>query len=84
MQTQMLIGGRWRPGADAERIEVLDPATGDGIAEVAAGGPAEAVAACDAAAPPSPAGPRPLPEFVRRSCGTATASSSSTPTSWPT
>ena len=48
MQTQMLIGGTWQDGA-AERIEVLDPATGDGIAEVAAGGPAEAVAACDAA-----------------------------------
>ena len=54
MQTQMLIDGRWRDGADAERIEVLDPATGAGIAEVAAGGPADAVAACDAAAAAQP------------------------------
>ena len=54
MQTQMLIDGRWRDGAYAERIEVLDPATGDGIAEVSAGGPAEAVAACDAAAAAQP------------------------------
>ena len=54
MQTQMLIDGRWTDGAHPERIEVLDPATGDGIAEVAAGGPAEAVAACDAAAAAQP------------------------------
>jgi len=46
MQTQMLIGGTWQESAN-EPIEVLDPATGDGIAEVAAGGPAEAVAAVD-------------------------------------
>ena len=48
MQTQMLIDGTWRDG-DAGRIEVLDPATGDGIAEVAAGTAADALAACDAA-----------------------------------
>ena len=48
MQTQMLIGGRWQ-GSAAGRIEVLDPATGDGIAEVAAGTAADALAACDAA-----------------------------------
>ena len=54
MQTQMLIGGTWQDGAEAARIEVLDPATGDGVAEVAAGGPAEAVAACDAAAAAQP------------------------------
>ena len=48
MQTQMLIDGAWRDG-DAGRIEVLDPATGDGIADVAAGTAADALAACDAA-----------------------------------
>ncbi len=48
MQTQMLIDGSWRDGT-AERIEVLDPATGEAIADVAAGTPADAVAACDAA-----------------------------------
>ncbi len=49
MRTQMLIGDRWLDG-DGERISVLDPATGDEVASVAAGGPAEALAACDAAA----------------------------------
>ena len=48
MQTQMLIDGTWRDG-DAGRIEVLDPSTGDGIAEVAAGTASDALAACDAA-----------------------------------
>ena len=48
MQTQMLIDGIWRDG-DAGRIEVLDPSTGDGIAEVAAGTANDALAACDAA-----------------------------------
>ncbi|MYE57113.1 MAG: aldehyde dehydrogenase family protein, partial [Acidimicrobiaceae bacterium] len=68
MQTQMLIGGSWQDGR-AERIEVLDPATGDGIAEVAAGGPAEAVAACDAAAAAQPGwaatAPRARSEILR-------------------
>ena len=54
MQTQMLIDGRWRDGVDSERINVLDPATEDLIAEVAAGTPADAVAACDAAAAAQP------------------------------
>ncbi len=50
MQTQMLIGGRWQSGADQKRIGVLDPSNGDRVAEVAAGTPADALAACDAAA----------------------------------
>ncbi len=49
MQTQMLIGGEWREGSDAERIPVLNPATGEVFAEVAAGTPADAVAAVEAA-----------------------------------
>jgi len=53
-QTQMLIGGRWRGGPGGERITVVNPATAEPIAEVAAGGPAEAVAACDAAAAAQP------------------------------
>ena len=47
MQTQMLIDGRWSDGPD--RITVSNPATGEAIATVAAGGPAEATAAVDAA-----------------------------------
>lgn len=50
MQTQLLIGGTWRDGSDGERISVRNPATGDEIASVAAGSPADASAACDAAA----------------------------------
>ena len=47
MQTQMLIGGVWSDGTD--RIPVYNPATGEEIATVAGGGPAEATAAVDAA-----------------------------------
>lgn len=47
MQTQMLIGGTWSDGPD--RVSVTNPATGEELAEVAAGGPAEATAAVDAA-----------------------------------
>ncbi|MEM9203848.1 MAG: NAD-dependent succinate-semialdehyde dehydrogenase [Actinomycetota bacterium] len=47
MQTQMLIGGHWSNGPD--RITVDNPATGEEIAVVAGGGPAEATAAVDAA-----------------------------------
>ncbi|MCY4068821.1 MAG: NAD-dependent succinate-semialdehyde dehydrogenase [Acidimicrobiaceae bacterium] len=49
MQTRMLIDGDWTEGAASERFEVVDPATGEGIAEVAAGTAADALAACDAA-----------------------------------
>jgi len=48
MQTQLFIGGEWRDGADGARIEVTDPASGDVIAEVAAGTPADATEACEA------------------------------------
>ena len=69
MQTQMLIDGRWRDGVDSERIDVLDPATEDLIAEVAAGTPVDAVAACDAAAAAQPgwaaAPPRARAETLR-------------------
>jgi len=49
MQTQMLIGGEWRDGSDGDRVPVLNPATGEVIAEVSAGTPADAVAAVEAA-----------------------------------
>ena len=69
MQTQMLIGGDWRSGADRERIAVLDPANGDAIAAVVSGTPADAVAACDAAADAQPgwaaAAPRVRSEILR-------------------
>ena len=50
MRTELLIGGQWRDGSDGERLVVDDPATGDAITTVAAGTPADAHAAVDAAA----------------------------------
>ena len=50
MQTQLLIGGEWREGSDGESITVLDPATGESIADVAAGSSVDATAAVEAAA----------------------------------
>jgi succinate-semialdehyde dehydrogenase/glutarate-semialdehyde dehydrogenase len=49
MYRQLFIDGDWRDGSEGARIEVDDPATGDVIAEVAGGTPADAIAACDAA-----------------------------------
>jgi succinate-semialdehyde dehydrogenase/glutarate-semialdehyde dehydrogenase len=49
MKTELLIGGEWRDGADGERITVLDPATGTELTTVAAGTPADATAAVEAA-----------------------------------
>ncbi len=50
MAEQLLIGGTWRDGAEGNRIDVFDPATDELITSVAAGTPADAVAAVDAAA----------------------------------
>ena len=54
IQTQLLIGGRWLTGSGGEPIVVVDPATAEPIEEVAAGTPADAAAACDAAAEAAP------------------------------
>ncbi len=50
MREQLLIGGEWRDGAEGNRISVLNPATGEEISSVAAGTPADAHTAVDAAA----------------------------------
>ncbi len=50
MQTQLLIDGQWRDGSDGARFDVENPADEEVIASVAAGSPADATAACDAAA----------------------------------
>jgi succinate-semialdehyde dehydrogenase/glutarate-semialdehyde dehydrogenase len=47
--TGLFIGGTWRPSADAATFDVIDPATEDVIAEVAAGDVADGLAAVDAA-----------------------------------
>jgi succinate-semialdehyde dehydrogenase/glutarate-semialdehyde dehydrogenase len=49
MQTQLLIGGEWRDGSGADRFDVENPANEEVIASVAAGTPADATAACEAA-----------------------------------
>jgi len=49
MQTEILIGGEWQAGSHGERIDVNDPATGETIASVATGTPADASRACDVA-----------------------------------
>lgn len=50
METELLIDGEWRSGENGDRITVLDPATGNEITTVAAGTPADAATAVDAAA----------------------------------
>jgi succinate-semialdehyde dehydrogenase/glutarate-semialdehyde dehydrogenase len=49
MRDQLLIDGRWCDGSEGTRLSVTDPATGEEIASVAAGTPADATAAVDAA-----------------------------------
>jgi succinate-semialdehyde dehydrogenase/glutarate-semialdehyde dehydrogenase len=70
IQTELLIGGTWRPAADGARIDVLDPATGEAIGSVADASPDEARAAVDAAAAAAPAwaatAPRVRAELLRR------------------
>jgi len=49
MKTDLFIGGEWVAGSDSERIDVLNPATGELVDAVAAGTPADAHRAVDAA-----------------------------------
>lgn len=48
-QRHLLIGGEWRESSSGARIEVLDPADGSVLAEVADGTPDDATEALDAA-----------------------------------
>ena len=50
MQTQLLIGGQWVEGSEGERLDVVDPATGETFDTVAAGTPGDASRAVDVAA----------------------------------
>jgi succinate-semialdehyde dehydrogenase/glutarate-semialdehyde dehydrogenase len=69
-QTDLLIGGTWRPAADGARIDVLDPATGDVLAAVADASAEDALAAVDAAEAAAPGwaatAPRERAEILRR------------------
>ena len=50
MRNQLFIGGKWCEGSKGDRFSVLNPATGQELATVASGTPADAIAAVDAAA----------------------------------
>jgi len=67
---QLFIGGEWRGACDGRRFAVHDPATGDGIAEVADAAPEDgldAVAAARAAQPAWAAlAPRQRADVLRR------------------
>lgn len=49
LPTDLLVHGKWRGGSRGERLPVIDPATEDVVAQVAAGEVDDAVAAVDAA-----------------------------------
>lgn len=76
-QTPLLVGGEWRPSADASTFPVLDPATGDAIAQVASGSVDDARAAVDAAAEAAGSfaamAPRDRSEILRRAFEMMTA-----------
>jgi succinate-semialdehyde dehydrogenase / glutarate-semialdehyde dehydrogenase len=75
--TDLFVGGDWRPGADARRFDVLDPADGSVIASVAAATAADGLAAVDAAAAAGPdwaaRPPRERAEHLRRAFDLMTA-----------
>ncbi|HEX5268167.1 MAG TPA: NAD-dependent succinate-semialdehyde dehydrogenase [Acidimicrobiales bacterium] len=68
--SDLLIGGEWRRAAGGARFAVDDPSTGERIAEVADGGPEDAVAALAAAHDAAPdwaaTPPRTRAEILRR------------------
>ena len=68
---RLLIGGEWRDASDGAEIEVFDPATGEPVASVPNGSPADARAAVDAAEEAAAAWaatpPRGRGEILRRS-----------------
>ncbi|HEV6954139.1 MAG TPA: NAD-dependent succinate-semialdehyde dehydrogenase [Promicromonospora sp.] len=55
LPTGLLVDGHWGPAADRSTFEVADPATGQGIFDVADATPADAVRALDAAHAAAPA-----------------------------
>lgn len=54
MRTDLFIGGTWRGGSGGDRIDVLDPSTGQVLEQVASGTAADATAAVQAAADAQP------------------------------
>jgi succinate-semialdehyde dehydrogenase/glutarate-semialdehyde dehydrogenase len=68
--TDLFIGGTWRAASEGGRFDVLDPATGDVIAQVADGSVEDGLAAVNAAAEAGPGWaatpPRQRAEVLRR------------------
>jgi succinate-semialdehyde dehydrogenase/glutarate-semialdehyde dehydrogenase len=68
--TDLFIGGTWRAASEGGRFDVLDPATGDVIAQVADGSVEDGLAAVNAAAEAGPGWaatpPRQRAEILRR------------------
>ncbi|MEP6760963.1 MAG: NAD-dependent succinate-semialdehyde dehydrogenase [Sporichthyaceae bacterium] len=68
--TDLFIGGTWRAASEGGRFDVLDPATGDVIAQVADGSVDDGLAAVEAASEALPAwaatAPRERAEILRR------------------
>ena len=62
IRTDNFIDGKWVPAASGKRFAVIDPATGEIIAQIADSGPADARAATDAAAHAFPAWRDTLPK----------------------
>ena len=66
LKTDALIGAEWRAGS--ARFDVLDPATGRKLVDVADLGPDDAQAAIDAASAAWPAWRNTKPRSALRSC----------------
>lgn len=49
LHTELFIGGSWQPGSEGARIDVVDPADGSKITDIAAAEVSDCVAAIDAA-----------------------------------
>jgi succinate-semialdehyde dehydrogenase/glutarate-semialdehyde dehydrogenase len=70
VEKDLFIGGRWRPAISGRELPVHDPSTGEVLCDVADAGPADALAALDAAAAAQPSWakcpPRERSEILRR------------------
>jgi succinate-semialdehyde dehydrogenase/glutarate-semialdehyde dehydrogenase len=70
VRKELFIGGEWRPATDGAVFDVIDPATGETLGQVADATPADGLAALDAAVAAQPGWaatpPRERSELLRR------------------
>src|SRR5580700_3104410 len=83
-QERLLIGETWVPATAGTVRDVLDPASGEVIAQVADAGPADVDAAArhPASSPATPTSTRPSPAACRAACSTPDKSAPLTPGCW--